>query len=37
MLKVVYNCKPVKGVFEETFDELRERINKEWNSLPKKS
>jgi nicotinamide phosphoribosyltransferase len=36
MLKLVYDNGPVKGVFGETFDELREKVNKEWSSLPKK-
>jgi len=36
MLKVVYDNGPIKGVFSETFDELRERVNTEWKKLPKK-
>jgi len=36
LLKLVYDNGPVKGAFGETFDELRERVEKEWKSLPKK-
>jgi len=35
LLKVVWNCGPVKGHVWEKFDTLRERIKQEWPKVPK--
>jgi nicotinic acid phosphoribosyltransferase len=35
LLEVVYDNGPVEGVFSESFDDLRARVAKEWNALPK--
>lgn len=35
LLKVVYDCGPVAGVEWESFDALRERVEREWSALPK--
>jgi len=35
-LRVVYDNGPVKGAFPETFDELKERVEKQWKALPPK-
>eukprot|EP01096_Ripella_sp_DP13-Kostka_P012583 TRINITY_DN5311_c0_g1_i1.p1 TRINITY_DN5311_c0_g1~~TRINITY_DN5311_c0_g1_i1.p1 ORF type:complete len:519 (+),score=266.95 TRINITY_DN5311_c0_g1_i1:55-1557(+) len=34
LLKVVYDGRPVANAFPETFDELRARVESEWNALP---
>lgn len=35
MLRVIYDKGPVEGLAWESFDETRERVEKEWNALPK--
>jgi len=36
VLKVVYDHGPVKGLWTESFDELKERVEKQWKALPPK-
>jgi nicotinamide phosphoribosyltransferase len=36
MLRVVYDCGPVKDAFPDSFDQVRARVAKEWNALPKR-
>lgn len=30
----VYDCRPIEGVWDETFDQTRERVTAEWSSAP---
>lgn len=36
MLKVVYDKRPVKGVWDYDFDTLRKRVQEQWKALPRK-
>jgi len=35
ILKTYWKCGPVSGLVWDSFDQIKERINKEWSSLPK--
>lgn len=37
LLKLVYDNKPLKDVWDKDFDTLRKRVHDQWHSLPKKS
>jgi nicotinamide phosphoribosyltransferase len=30
----VYDCRPIEGVWDETFEQTRERVTAEWSSAP---
>ena len=36
LLRVVYDKRPVKGVWDYDFDTLRKRVQEQWKALPKK-
>jgi nicotinamide phosphoribosyltransferase len=35
LLKVVYDCRPVPNAFPDSFDQVRDRVNREWKALPR--
>lgn len=35
LLRVVYDCRPIPGVWDDDFDTVKARVSKEWKNLPK--
>lgn len=36
LLRVVYDKKPVEGIWKDSFEDIRNRVEKEWKTLPAK-
>jgi len=36
LLRPVYDCKPIPGVFKEEFSDIKVRVERDWNKSPKK-